>query len=519
MKKTPIRPSRALASAATLLVVLQTLSASAQDQPDKPEDKPAEPPATTEPTPAPGAPAATEPPAPATETQGGAEASAGVDATLGGETQATAETDREAEAPSAPASEDPDEADANGEPESVEANSAYGLGVMRLPDSAYPELQVRGIKGGSLWFTMHGQQWPYMPMRGNTPGVMLGVSGFAWVDPSYAQMKTTEENNADRTTWRTQGRFGVRFTPTYTQADWFVQGQAELIANSNQNTTRTTDPDTDDLWVRAGQWNKWDVQIGRYEGWELYHFGMGLDQNTFERMGAYLGPEGAPQIYGVTYGYYRDDIGNIAGHYYPTDYLRFELLGKFGNLSDRNTIGARPVGVLDLGYVKVKLAGEYFKETEQDSDQPRERELRGVGAAVQGVFVPYVEAGINGAYGLTDAIDNEGLIDPEGTFTSYSYGGFANFGGLVENLIVGGGANYTWKDNVQKEPPNSPNAGQVGEFDHLQVFGAVQYALFGQFYLKLVGAYAKARLAPTLTQAPPYDSTMTGLRFRASYYF
>jgi hypothetical protein len=134
------------------------------------------------------------------------------------------------------------------------------------------------------------------------------------------------------------------------------------------------------------------------------------------------------------------------------------------------------------------------------------------------VFLPYVEAGINGAYGLTDAIDNEGIMDVEGTFTTYSYGGFANFGGLVENLIVGGGANYTWKDNQQEEP-SGPNAGQDGEFDHLQVFGAVQYALFGQFYLKLVGAYAKARLAPTLTQAPPYDSTMAGLRFRASYYF
>jgi len=513
MKKTPIRPSRALASAATL-IVLYSVSASAQDKPDTPEDKPAaEPPATTEPA----APPAAEAPAPATETRGGAEASGGVDVTLGGETQA--EPTPAATAPTDATEEATDEdANADAEPENAEATSGYGLGVMRLPDSAYPELQVRGIKGGSLWFTMHGQQWPYMPMRGNKPGVMVGVSGFAWVDPSYARMQTTEENNADRTTWRTQGRFGVRFTPTYTQADWFVQGQAEFVANSNQNTTRTTDPDTDDLWVRAGQWNKWDVQIGRYEGWELYHFGMGLDLNTFERMGAYLGPEGAPQIYGVTYGYYRDDIGNIAGHYYPTDYLRFELLGKFGNLADRNTIGARPVGVLDLGYVKVKLAGEYFKETEQDSDQPRERELRGVGAAVQGVFLPYVEAGINGGYGLTDTIDNEGILDEEGTFTTYSYGGFANFGGLVENLIVGGGANYTWKDNVQKEQ-SGPNAGQVGEFDHLQVFGAVQYALFGQFYLKLVGAYAKARLAPTFTQAPPYDSTMAGLRFRASYYF
>ena len=45
--------------------------------------------------------------------------------------------------------------------------------------------------------------------------------------------------------------------------------------------------DTDDLWLRIGQWNKWDLQFGRFEGWEVFHLGMGLDQNTFERQGAF----------------------------------------------------------------------------------------------------------------------------------------------------------------------------------------------------------------------------------------
>ncbi len=521
MKKTPICPARALAHAATLLVVFQALTASAQDNPEQkpPGDQPA---SETNAPAAPEAPAAPSEPAPPTAEAPAAtdtEAATGLEASVGGEAEATADSSGDVDAAlTGDGTAAPEDSGDLAGPGSTDEDPAYGVGVMRLPNSAYPESKVRGIEGGSLWFTFHGQQWPYMPMRGTKPGVMLGLSGFAWVDPSYARLKTTEENNANRTTWRTQGRAGVRFTPTYSQEEYFVQGQAELIANSNQNSTRTTEPDTDDLWVRAGQWNKWDVQLGRFEGWEIYHFGMGLDLHTAERLGAYLGPEGAPQIYGVTYGYYRDDIGNIAGHIYPTDYLRFELLGKFGNLSDRNTVGGRPVGVLDLGYVKVKVGGEYFKETEQDADQPRERELRGVGAAVQGVYEQYVEAGINGGYGLVDAYDNEDILDADGTFTTYSYGGFANFGGFVENLIVGGGANYTWKDNVQKEP-SGPNQGQVGEFDHLQVFGAVQYALFGQFYLKLVGAYAKARLAPTLTQAPPYDSTMMGVRVRASYYF
>lgn len=533
MQKNPIRPARALAPAA--LMLLQALTASAQD---KPED------ATPETTPTPEAPAASAPEAPATtsgpasattEAPAAPETSTGVGASVGAEAEASidssggadAEAESTTEATASPYTSENDGAETAGSDE----DPAYGFGVMRLPNAAYPELQVRGIKGGSLWFTFHGHQWPYMPRRGSKPGLMLGLSGFAWVDPSYSRLKATREsddaeNDVRRKTWRTQGRAGVRFTPTYSQEEYFVQGQVELIANSNQGTTGTTGTDTDDLWVRAGAWNKWDVQLGRFEGWEVYHFGMGLDLHTAERLGAYLGPdgtqnlgpEGAPQIYGATYGYYRDDIGNIAGHVYPTDYLRFELLGKFGNQSARNTVGGRPVGVLDLGYVKVKVGGEYFKESEQDPEAPRERELRGVGAAVQGIYEQYVEAGINGGYGLIDAYDDEGTLDQEGTFTTYSYGGFANFGGFVENLVVGGGANYTWKDNVEKEQ-SGPNQGQVGEFDHLQVFGAVQYALFGQLYLKLVGSYAKARLAPTPAIAPPYDSTMIGLRFRASYYF
>lgn len=518
MKKTPVRPARALAHTATLLVVFQAVTASAQDNPaDTPSEgeaaSEAAPATASEPTTAPTAPAE---PAPSTSEAPATETSAGFEASLGAQAEADSSGNAEAAADSDVTTSDP-EGDVAG-PEGFDDDPAYGLGVMRLPNSAYPEPQVRGIKGGSLWFTFHGQQWPYMPMRGTKPGLMLGLSGFVWVDPSYARLKTTEEMEAKRKTFRTQGRAGVRFTPTYAHDEYFVQGQVELVANSDQNTTRTAEPDTDDLWVRAGQWNKWDVQFGRFEGWEVYHFGMGLDLHTRERQGAFLGPEGAPQIYGATFGYYRDDIGNIAGHIYPTDYLRFELLGKFGNASDRNVVGGRPVGVLDLGYLKVKVGGEYLKESEQDPDEPRERELRGVGVAVQGVYEKYVEAGINGGYGLIDAYDDEGILDAAGTFTTYSYGGFVNVGGFVENLIVGGGANYTWKDDVQKEP-SGPNEGLVGEFDHLQAFGAVQYALFGQFYLKLVGSYAKARLAPTLTQTPPYDSTMMGVRFRASYYF
>ena len=42
---------------------------------------------------------------------------------------------------------------------------------------------TRGIWGGSLWLTFHGLQWPYMPKTG------VGVSGYAWVDTGYEQIR------------------------------------------------------------------------------------------------------------------------------------------------------------------------------------------------------------------------------------------------------------------------------------------------------------------------------------------
>ncbi len=508
MKAPRIRPARALASVTTLVTALGAASTTfAQPSEDATKAQPA------------GDSAAAQDTGESAE----ADASVGLSGALGGRGEADAEGNA--------TSIEPSRHGEVAEPDPERAEPDFEIGVMRLPGSAYPEPKPRGIQGGSLWSTMQGLQWPYMPMRKGSPALMVGVSGFAWVDPSYAKVTTTEDNASDETTWRTQGRFGLRVTPTYSMNEWFVQAQAEFIANSEQVNTNTVEPDdgldadesefhaaepvTDDLWVRVGQWNKWDVQLGRYQGWEVYHFGMGLDLHTFEREGAVLRAGSAlpPSIYGVTFGYYRDSVGNLAAHLYPTDFLRFELLGKFGSQSDRNTIGGRPVGIVDLGFIKFKLGGEYIKETETRESDSREFERRGMGAALQGVFAPYLEAGINGAIGLVDALDSQGVVDVEGTYTTYSYGGFANFR-VIDRLIVGGGGNLTWFENIHEDAN-----GRVGEFDHLQVFGAVQYALFDQLTLKLVGNYARARFAPTSTPAPPYENTMLSGRLRASVCF
>jgi hypothetical protein len=141
----------------------------------------------------------------------------------------------------------------------------------RLPPSAYPNDPVRGIRGGSLWFTFHGLQWPYYPKTG------IGVSGYAWVDTGYERVKRGNPSEQSIKYMLQQGRVLLRVTPTYTHGDWFVQAQAELVANKDQSSRQPDIADADDVWLRVGNWKKFDVQFGRFEGWEVYHFAMGLD--------------------------------------------------------------------------------------------------------------------------------------------------------------------------------------------------------------------------------------------------
>jgi hypothetical protein len=61
--------------------------------------------------------------------------------------------------------------------------------------------------------------------------------------------------------------------------------------------------------------------------------------------------------------------------------------------------------------------------------------------------------------------------------------------------------------------------GTFGEFYHLQAFGALQYLLFDQLYIKAVGAWAKGHLAPSFTENPAWSNYMISGRLRLQYNF
>jgi hypothetical protein len=386
--------------------------------------------------------------------------------------------------------------------------------VERLPASAFPEWRVRGIAGGSLIGTMHGMPWPYYPKNG------LPLSGSVWVDFGYETIERGDENQGDHEFLVNQSRGVVRASPTYTTGSWYVQAQAELVANGDQAQGQPINVSTDDLYLRTGEWKSWDVQVGRFEALEVYHFGLGMDQNTLERQGARDGQRGLPEVPGLSAFVYRQNgVGNLAGHVYPTEFLRFELLAQWGfdAASGLDGWGGRPAAVLDFGSLKLKGSVEYRKQFQTSSKLSKElKETRGGSAALQLVLAPYIELGGNFAMGLTDHWGSQNASDPNaelgdydaaGSTTDTSYGGFIN-GRIVDGLVLGAGLNLiTQTDQVS------------GEYKHLQGFAAVQYILNQRLAFKLVGGYAKADLDNGKPGVEPWANTMKSIRLRVAYGF
>ncbi len=411
----------------------------------------------------------------------------------------------------------------------VEAPPVTEIGIQRLPGSAYPEPQTRGLKYSSLWLTFHGLQWPYLPAKAGRDRFVIGLSGWGWLDTADVKFlpwgQSAQAIGQDRLAYATQqGRMLLRVTPTYSFADWFVQGQVELVGTENQTIQRSDvgGADTDDLWLRIGQWNKWDFQVGRFEGWEVFHLGMGLDQNTFERQGA-IGPgDPAVSYYGLTDNQFRaaGAAGNAAVHYYPLPFLRFEALGTVGSFSSGPVVATRPVGILDFGWLKLKGGVEWQRETSQNTGSQLETTSRGVGGAVQFVFEPHIEFGLNAAQGTVVSTDAQGQPNNKGTFTRTSFGGFANLSNGSERypLLFGVGGLYT--RNVDQNSLSNASGIVTDDYWLWQSFAAVQYVVFQQLYVKLVGSYSRAhfQLASAIP-APTYDNEMYSVRLRFSFYF
>lgn len=451
--------------------------------------------------------------------------------------------------------------------EPIPATHASAAFVEHLGPESFPG-RLRGLYGGSLWLepTFHGLQWPYMSHTG------IGVSGNFWSDTGYETIKRDVSTLPNSAMYFQQGRGVLRVTPTYVSDGFFIQGQAELVGNTCQtadtgNSVCSTGTfTTDDLWIRFGRWNSWDLKVGRFEGWEVYHLGMGMDQYTFERLGPGMfgagtnpasPPLNVPTLYAVDYLQTRPAeglaVGDVAFHLYPTDFLRLEFLAKLGadNYQDNKTTGGgdstyyggRPTAILDFGWVKLKVGGEYQKRTNvmQDmgaspgesmhkKDPVASTVRKGFGLSLQFVFDPHVEFGVNGSTGRQDDTNSMAAPLKENSYTTLSNGSFVNWR-FADLWLAGVGYNWTrqmddycavnctannhfWALRSLFGPSADNNYVSV-----TQVFVALQYLLMGQLFIKGEVGYAKAYFQPSDTSVATWNNTMLNTRVRLMYLY
>jgi len=445
--------------------------------------------------------------------------------------------------------------------------------VVHLGPESFPG-RLRGLYGGSLWLepSFDGLQWPYLAHTG------VGVSGSFWVDSGYEKIKRDLEGFRSSSMYFQQGRGVLRVTPTYVRGRFFVQGQAELVGNLCQATNSgvAMKPDantvcmsagtfsTDDLWIRVGHWNIWDLKVGRFEGWEIYHLGMGMDPYTLERMGAGMfgldtntnvnqtSPQlEAPSLYGVNYLHDRPTdglgVGYAALHAYATQWLRFEGLLKLGTDNYRNEdratgnpaatyVGGRPTAIFDIGWLKFKIGAEYQTRTPITQDPagagayktPVEQTIqKGVGGSLQFVIDPFIEFGLNAAIGRVEYTNSTGNIPGmpgypgvlASSYTTKSVGGFANL--RVAGLWLAGiGVNWTEQTDGYRADGSKANDYTT----HLQGFLALQYLLAGQLFIKAEAGLARAYFQPSEQPIPPdvnniWSNYMYSGRIRLMYLY
>lgn len=390
-----------------------------------------------------------------------------------------------------------------------------------LPDSAYPNDPIGGIEWGSLRGTMNGLQWPYMPRSPNEGPLRVGISGSIWVDGSRRSLETGLDTEPDRVEYRHQGRFVLRTTPVYDVGDdWFVQGQGEAVVNADQDDGLEQQyVEADDLWVRTGIWDTFDVQVGRMQGWEVYHLGMGLDLNTFERRGA-EGPSSTPKpLYTVSDMWDRGQSeGSIAAHYYPTKWARLEVQGRFGLAGLGNFVGIRPVGILDFGVVKLKAGYEQSTTPAIDIASKSRIDSRGLGAGLQVVLDPWVEFGGGFANVAREQFDADNGQSLKGSATTVTYGGFIN-GRVLDGLLLGVGYHTLTWENLNSDPMTGS---EPDNDTNTLMFGAIQYALFDRLLVKYVfspSEFSRHERAEGAAVPQEFTNTSTSHRVRFAVAF
>lgn len=331
-------------------------------------------------------------------------------------------------------------------------------------------------------------------------GIGIDLGAYFWVDTGYLSRDNAQAGQYDQVANYMQGRFVFSAAFTKTFGDFYATARGELMGLVNEFAKSQYEPHTLDAFLRIGH-QKWgDVTVGRFLGWEVYYRGQGIELFTAEEAGAL----GAPTLYllDFTRGY-RNESGQIAIHAYPFEGFGIEVAGVYGQESNQNNLGVRPVLSFEIGDFLAVAGYEYLKQSAQTEADKVDITSSGFAGRLQYTLGP-VTFGANGSRAHIDYIDIQELVDTDRTLDRSSVGGFADID--FWNNSIGLGYHRTFQDNEQGESNT-----------HDQLFVSYLYRLpIKGLSLKLVYGFASGHIEDIDTSSE-WTNELHSIRVRALY--
>jgi hypothetical protein len=295
----------------------------------------------------------------------------------------------------------------------------------------------------------------------------LSWSGSLETDTGYATYTFDSAALHDEEVYDLRGRFVLGATAMHRfWEDWFLLARGEAVMWVREQFG-VYQVNADDVFAQVGKDNVWDLKLGRFRMWRVYHRGLGFDLFTLEDAGACVqNPCSAdagtfgPRMYEVNFIYDRETPGHAAVHVYPTEWSGLELSAVYGQAGVSNHIGVRAAAMIHFDFLRVMGAAELrtTRPREEASsmdgmgnttqcDKCGVSQRTGYGGGIELTLPPF-EAGINAALGATDVYTvTAGAFDEGGSNDTRSFGGYAELdvGSLAfdQGLILGFGLNRT----------------------------------------------------------------------------
>jgi hypothetical protein len=333
--------------------------------------------------------------------------------------------------------------------------------------------------------------------------IPIELSGYMWVDTGYMARDNALAGSPDQNANYMQGRFVLAGTFERPFGELYGKAKLELVGFDNEYTKSQYEPHTLDAYLQFGT-KKFDVQLGRFLAWEVYQRGQGIELYTAEEAGAL----GGSKIYLLDFNWgHMNEVGQAALHYYPFDFLGFELAGVYGQEGAGlvNYAGVRPVADFRLGGLQVVGGFEYQRQYPQTTSDKTDITSMGFAGRAQYTLGP-VTLGVNYSRADVEHINHEQLVDTDKSAVRTSMGSFLDLD-FWKNSI-GLGYHRTTEFNQQSELHT-----------HDQAFVSYLYRLPIQgLSVKGVYGFAKAHRQDNDNDSE-WDNYLQSFRLRVAYQF